>query len=190
MRILNRTNLVYSLFLAIIWMLMTDAISTGGELFHLDGLTLHLLGIQFAVDGFIVGYILSCVVVVMLLTVQPEAERIKFPLPRLHRIFLYIAKLNWEVLLSSKNMIGWILRPDTIRSGIIAVPLHDPDDSPIVAAMTAHNITVTMGQSVVTYDSIRKILYVHCLDIDVMALTIDDEQKGRVRAARKVLGLD
>jgi multisubunit Na+/H+ antiporter MnhE subunit len=169
MRRLNASNFAYPFFLALLWMMVTD--------------TLNL-------EGFILGYILSFFVIRILLMVQPDLETVQLPIPRLHWLVWYILKLNWEVLLSARQMLYWILNPHKIQAGIVAVELQDPDESPIIAALTAHNITVTMGQSVVAYDSTNKILYVHCLDVDKMAETIDAEQAERVRICRKVMGLD
>jgi multisubunit Na+/H+ antiporter MnhE subunit len=191
MRTLAKVNFVYPLFLAIIWLMMVDGISTGGDLLNFEApATVHLFGVKFAIDSFFIGYVLSYIVIRILLSVQENGDKVKLPTPRLYRVLIYIIRLNFEILMSARPMIGWILRPETINAGIVEVDLLDPDDNQVVAAMTAHNITVTMGQSVVKYDGTTKKLYVHCLDVDKMKLTIEDEQRERVRQAREVLGLD
>lgn len=169
MRNLTPSNFAYPVFLALLWMLVTDTLT---------------------LEGFILGYLLSFIVIRTLLSVPNQDKETSLPIPNLFYVILYIIKLNLEVLVSGWNMFLWTLGKRPLRTGIIAVPLHDPDESPIVAAMTAHNITVTMGQSVVAYDPINKILYVHCLDVETMAHRIDDEQIKRVEDCRKVLGLD
>lgn len=169
MRKFKTSNFVYPFFLMFIWAMVTETMN---------------------IEGFIVGYVLSFFVIRILFMVQTDIDTIQLPTPHFHHVVFYIIKLNWEVLLSAKDMIYRIINPHTIQAGIIAVPLLDPDDSSIIAAMTAHNITISMGQTVVAYDPANKILYIHCLDVENMAKTIEAEQAERVRICRKVLGLD
>jgi multisubunit Na+/H+ antiporter MnhE subunit len=164
-------HFTYPIVFAVIWMLMTD---------------------QIGLISFGIGYLLSFVVNWLLLSTLDEVpthHRRNLPL-RVLLVIGYLVRLNWEIILSGFDVFLRIVGARPIRAGIVAVPVQDPDDDQVVAGLSAHSITITPGQLVVAYDRDGKTLYVHCLDVESMAPTLEVAQAKRMRMFRRMLGLD
>ncbi len=168
---LTARNFVYPVAFAIVWMIMTGYVEP---------------------ISFIIGYALSFVVIWLLLSAQedlPQSRTENLPI-RIVMITWYIIRLNYAIFLSGTDVVLRILGIRKNKIGIVAVPVQDPDDNQVVAGLSAHSITITPGQLVVAYNPEGTTLYVHCLDVDKMAPTLNAEQAERVAEFRRMLGLD
>src|SRR5690606_30403999 len=59
----------------------------------------------------------------------------------------------------------------------------------VIAGASAHSITVTPGQLVVDFDG-TKTMYVHCLNVEEAAETLDRDQTRRLKALKRIRGHD
>lgn len=159
--------LLASVGLAVIWMVVTS---------------------QFNPGGFVVGYLIS-LATFMVLRPNPRAVRWgRLPWQGLAAI-RYVLTLFRDIFLSSIDVARRALAPDMrLRPGIIAVPTRDPAQREIVAALSAHSITITPGELVVDFDEDNRTLYVHCLDVDASRPGAAAAQAVRLRQFRDLLG--
>ncbi|MFQ3534607.1 MAG: Na+/H+ antiporter subunit E [Aggregatilineales bacterium] len=139
------------------------------------------------VEGFIVGWVVSALVVTLIgtrkdATIQPRR------LPRqVLSLIVYVLHAFVEITRSSFDVARRVLDPKLpIRPGIVAVPTQDAAQDEIIAALSAHAITITPGQLVVEFDG-AKVMYVHCLDVSSAQHT-DQEQAARLKMLRAILG--
>jgi multisubunit Na+/H+ antiporter MnhE subunit len=83
-----------------------------------------------------------------------------------------------------------LLSRDEISAGIIRVPVQDSRN--LISGMTAHGITITPGELVVHFgerDGLD-VVYVHCLDLEGSAASIDDAQTRRMVFYRGMFGTE
>lgn len=78
----------------------------------------------------------------------------------------YLQTFGTQLLLANWQVAKAVLRPDSIRPGIVAMPLHHSSDA--VVTLVANSITLTPGT--LTLETERRgdiaILYVHALDLN------------------------
>ncbi len=105
----------------------------------------------------------------------------------------YTLVLFRDIYLSALDVARRVIDPDLpVKPGIIAVPTNyvPPPDSAslgdIVAAVSAHGITITPGELVVGFDG-NGIMYVHCLDVEASAANAADNQARRLALLRRIL---
>ncbi len=155
--------------LAILWVVLTDIY------------TLPALGL-----GFAVGF------VIMLLAQREDAELKLTSLPgQIFWSVLYTLRLAWAIFISALGVARVILSPKMpINSGIILVKTQDKTQNPVIAALSAHSITITPGEMVVNFDEDgdEMVMYVHCLDVEDSRQRADAEQTARLKTFRRMLG--
>ncbi len=154
--------------LAIIWVILVD---------------------QVTIESFLIGYIIS---VALALRIAAN-EDIRFSIAKLPTqaisLIIYCLLMFWNIFLSGIDVMLRVLSVRPYRPGIIAVPVQDSDEDPIVAGGSAHSITITPGQLVVDFDG-AKTMYVHCLDAEESAQTLDSDQTMRLKWIKRILGDD
>jgi multicomponent Na+:H+ antiporter subunit E len=102
-------------------------------------------------------------------------------------LIVYTLELYRDILLSGLDLTRRLLSPDMkLRTGIIAVPTQEK--SCIVAALSAHAITITPGELVVEFDG-DDVLYVHCLDVDAAEVHERKMQTHRRELIDEIIGV-
>lgn len=150
--------------LALIWMMLTQQINLA---------------------GFILGYVIG--VILVGLAFQRTSRRfnpVTLPKQAL-ALVVYVVVLLWDILLSGIDVVLRIIGVRPVNPGIIRVSLQDKSE--VIAALSAHGITITPGQLVVDFDEQEQVVYIHCLDIDFSAPKVDAEQTRRLRYLRRFL---
>jgi multicomponent Na+:H+ antiporter subunit E len=146
------------------------------------------IGHQWSPAGFALGYLLSLVAVAV---VNPQVPRLNLAqLPgQVAWSLIYTGQLFWKILLSSVDVAKRVLAPAYVdKSGILAIPVQDK--RAIVAALSAHGITVTPGEMVIGFEERRDGLYmlVHCLDLEASSRTAPGDQVQRLQLFGRILG--
>lgn len=154
-----------SIPLAIVWVLLTNRIA-------LEDILL----------GWFIGFLLLTVL-------RADASHIRFAsIPRSAlALMLYTVRLFIDIVRSSIDVAQIALSPKiTLNSGIIAVPMQMREQDDTAAALSAHGITITPGELVVEFSD--DTLYVHCLNVEASAQTLDPAQGRRVDQYEQILG--
>lgn len=100
----------------------------------------------------------------------------------------YIVFLTGDVVKSGLKVSRMLLSRDDIHAGIIRVSVQDSRN--IISGMTAHGITITPGELVVHFGERdgHDVVYVHCLDLEGSAASIDAAQTHRMTFYRGMFG--
>ncbi len=161
-------RLIISILFAITWMFITSNLS---------------------LENFAVGYVLgfSTLTIVQGIFVHNYVERIP---QQVIATLAYSGRLFFDIIVSSIDVAGRIISPSMpLKTGIIAVPIGGEPNDDVVAAMSAHGITVTPGTLVVDFDEAAETMYVHCLDIDeALEREYGGAQQFRVEKFHQILG--
>lgn len=172
-----QNTLILSGLLSLAWVAMTNQVSP---------------------QGFIVGYIFGFGIILLIQKTDVELfgdGELRFA--RLPGQFVALLRYGYDLsidIIRSGYDVAWrILRREVdIKPGFYCVQTRD--DDPVVAALSAHAITITPGSLVVDYDYApcgEGTMYVHVLDKeDWTQERLDAEQVERVGRIRKVLGYD
>ncbi|MDK3161422.1 Na+/H+ antiporter subunit E [Kamptonema cortianum] len=149
-----------------------------------------VLSDQWSPGGFIVGYVVGLMVSLL---VGARASRIRWQrLPsQLFWLVVYIVQLFVDILISSVDVARKVLDPRLpINPGTVVVPTQDPKDSAIIAALSAHAITVTPGEMVEGFiegDGETRMI-IHTLDIDETQRSAAEKQAKRLELLRRIVG--
>lgn len=136
--------------------------------------------------GFLVGFIASLVVLLCLRPMQVSVELRQVP-GKILGIFIYVVILFRDIFMSSVDVARRALSRDMrLHPGIIAVPTQDAQQRDIVAALSAHHITITPGELVVEFEGSRT-MYVHSLDVEASAPNAEAAQARRLELLEKIL---
>lgn len=159
--------LLLTMVFTMIWMIITAQLNPG---------------------GFLIGCAISLIVLLMLRPAAPVLRLARLP-RQMVAALLYVLSLFWDICLSSIDVARRALSPNMrLKPGIIAVPVQDPQGREIVAALAAHNITITPGELVVDFDAENRMMYIHCLDVEQSLAGAETAEKRRVTRLRDLLG--
>ncbi len=156
--------LVMALPIALVWTLISDQ-------FTLSSLALgYLIGVAFAWG------------------LREQARYIKparLPL-QIVEATIYLLLLMFDILRSGIDVARRVLSRDMrLNPAIIAVPVQR--DHQVMAAFSALAITITPGQLVVDFDD-NQTMYVHCLDVEMSAASLDSDQTDRIQRFERIGG--
>jgi multicomponent Na+:H+ antiporter subunit E len=147
------------------------------------------MGLTARVDAasFLVGFVVSALILSLIGTRERATAQLS-RLPRqLFNLIVYIVLSFIEITRASFDVARRVLDPKLpLKPGIVAVPTQDEEQDEIIAALSAHAITITPGQLAVGFDG-AKTMYIHCLDIE-SAATAEQEQAARLKRLRAILG--
>lgn len=151
---------------AVLWVLVTDRLT---------------------LDGFLIGYVLSVTILLAL-----GGQKMKLSLRRLPgqgtALLIYLVVLSRDIFLSAFDVARRVLAPRIpLATGILEVPTQD--DDAVIAALSAHSITITPGELVVDFKG-NETMYVHCLDVYAAAEKLHTAQAQRVALFHRILGHD
>lgn len=157
-----------SIPLAFLWMIVTASISLG---------------------SFTVGYLIGIAVLLLMHSDSKVFHWRRLP-GQVIAFAIYVITLARDIILSSVDVSWRVLQPQMpLNPGIIAVATQDTDEDEVVAAFSAHGITLTPGELVLDFDGSRT-MYVHCLDVDASTQNAPPAQTKRLRLLKQILGSD
>lgn len=145
---------------------------------------------QWSIAGFVLGYIVSIGILVMLGITPGRIELLKLP-AQLFQLVRYILGLGWDIFLSGFDVARRVLDPRLpINPGEVLVSTQDPKQGVVVAALSAHAITVTPGEMVEDFQIVDGVMHmvVHTLDVEGSSAKIDEEQARRLKLIRSIAG--
>lgn len=157
-------------------------------------LVFMVLSGQYSGEGFVVGYLLSLIVLTL-----GNAKALNLKVGRVHRqVFFalwYVLRLTWDIFWSSVDVTKIVLSKDiknAVDPEIITISTQDSKNNGIVTAMSSHGITITPGQLVVdiTESDGQTWLEVHNLHADNARPTIEQEQAQRLHWIQEILGYE
>ncbi len=152
--------------LALIWMVVTSDVSLG---------------------SFAVGGIFGVAILLLLRTEHSTVQWRRLP-DQIVAFFIYTVTLGRDVVLCSIDVARRVLQPQMpLIPGILAVPTQDFQENDVIAAFSAHGITMTPGELVLEFDGART-MFVHCLDIEASAQSASSAQTKRLNLLRRILG--
>ena len=157
-----------SIPLALLWMVVTANISLG---------------------SFLVGDVVGMAVLLM---THSERQHLSWQhLPQQAVAFVvYVALLGRDVMMSSLDVARRVLQPVIpLNPGIIAVATQDVHQNEVLAAFSAHGITLTPGELVLDFDGAHT-MYVHCLDVEASSRSAPAAQEKRLHLLRQIMGSD
>ena len=140
---------------------------------------------RFSIDSFAIGYAISFS---LLWAFGIQKQQVSFRrLPKqLATLLLYLVLLLRDILISALDVARRVVDPRLpLATGIIAVEIQD--ESEVMAALSAHAITITPGELVVDFDDAHR-MYVHCLDVYSSLPTLHTAQTRRLTVFRRILG--
>lgn len=151
-----------------------------------------------SVETFGLGFVLGLLIVAFLrINTGFGRERHRIPVTRvpsmLFAFVTYGLRLAIDILLSGFDVARRILPRDMkLNPGIYRISTSDPEAHSVVAALSAHAITITPGSMVIDYDQQDEtIMVVHTLDVDTWSKeTMQEEQNQRLSLIRRILGYD
>lgn len=168
-------NVRYVLFpvpFALLWMILTNEVG---------------------IISFLIGYLLAFSMGLLLVGSDTEQQSVTLNdiAGRLLALLRYILRLSVDILLSGIDVALRVIGLRSVaRTGIIAVPIQDDEQRDVIAGLSAHAITITPGELVVTYDEDGGIMYVHALDVEASEQDCQTKQAERVAIYRRILGHD
>ncbi len=108
---------------------------------------------------------------------------------RLMAALVYLLFLFRDIFLSGLDVSRRVLDPAMpLNPGILLVDIGNPEGREMVAAASAHGVTITPGELVVGFEDSNRIMMVHCLDKDASAERVDADQARRMRFFEIILG--
>lgn len=157
-------TLVGTILLACMWMLLTARLS---------------------LESFLIGLVLGLAINILLSRSQEQAQR-RSGIGGIAATLVYLVRLLYQTL-AADLMVAWrIVKGDTAPdSGIVEVPVNSDDD--VVAALSAHAITLTPGSFVVDFKDDNQTMIIHAID-KAMLPDLKQEQTQRAKLAERMVG--
>lgn len=147
--------------------------------------------------GLLVGYILGIGVVLVVrfnTSYQAEDEPISWqrvPM-QIVTLVLYVLRLTWDVMVSGASVAWVIIQPTMpIKPVVRRITTQDEQNSGLVAALSAHSITITPGEMVIDFEEEDGETYmlIHSLNKDESTEeTLIEDQKNRLSLIKRVIG--
>lgn len=151
------------------------------------GVTWMLVVQRVSVDSFAVGYVLGLAILLLLSVHEGSVKWRKLP-DQLVGLVIYVLTLFRDIWNSSMDVTKRVLNPELpMNPGILAVETGDPNESDVIAAFSAHGITITPGELVVDFGG-KTIMFVHCLDVGASSQSAPGGQVIRLKRLNRVLG--
>jgi multicomponent Na+:H+ antiporter subunit E len=152
--------------LALVWMVVTSKVT---------------------LDSFSVGFTLALAIILLLKRQAIPVNGRRLP-AQVWALMIYTLTLCRDIWLSSVDVTKRVLHPALpLKAGILRVPTQDPNESEVVAAFSAHGITITPGELVVDFEG-KHTMFVHCLDIEASSHNAHAAQAKRLRLLNRILG--
>lgn len=155
--------IIFSLVIALGWMLLTN---------------------RFTLESFILGFVIAVPIVILLR--RPNGNKRNITLNPMAAA-IYLGQTLWGMLLSDIDVARRILNGGNgkIKPEVIRLPVGS--DKEIIAALSAHAISVQPGSYVMEYEDDGQTMVVHLLDSDLRE-TVETQQAQRAQLAERMLG--
>lgn len=156
----------WALVLALVWMLLTS---------------------RFNLQGFLTGAVIG---LILLFFVKPPSQQVRWRrLPgQIWALVMYGLILYRDILYSGVDIARRVLSKDMgLKPGVVAVPVQDPEKSPLVTALSANALSLTPGELVIEIEA-NSILFVHTLNVERTAKNAAAEQAKRLQLLNRVMG--
>lgn len=141
---------------------------------------------DFTPISFAIGWVIG--MGVLALVDAPLISLVTLP-RRLAALLVYLLLLFRDIFLSGLDVARRVLDPAMpLNPGIVLVDIGDPDGREMVAAASAHGVTITPGELVVGFEDSNRMMVVHCLDQAASAEVVDAQQARRMRFFGVILG--
>jgi multicomponent Na+:H+ antiporter subunit E len=141
-----------------------------------------------SLESLFVGGVLGIAIQLLLRSERKTVELRRLP-DQIAAFSVYVVTLARDVLLCSVDVARRVLNPNlSINPGILAVATQDAHENDVIAAFSAHGITLTPGELVMDFDG-GHTMFVHCLDVHASAQNAPDQQAKRLRLLRRILGV-
>lgn len=142
---------------------------------------------QANIEGFIIGYVLGLGILILLREERAKLNPLKIP-GQIVAIVTYTVVLLRDIIWSSFDVAWRVLQPQMpLDLGIISVATQDKGENEVIAALSAHAITVTPGQLVVDFEGARN-MFVHCLDVADAEESCFEVQQQRLTLLNRIRG--
>lgn len=159
---------------------------------------------SFTLGAFVVGYVFGFAI---LLRTRDNArpypvKLLRLPLQTLY-IIDYVLRMGFDVFSSGIDVARRVLPLEDfnlgryqkpINPGIDIISVQDPQNRELIAALSAHSITITPGELVVDYETLPNGeigMCVHRLDVnDSTVAKLEREQGERLQRIQHILGYD
>jgi len=152
--------------LAVVWMIVTAKVT---------------------LDSFAVGSVLGLAIILLFRSQSMTLNWRRLP-SQVWAFTVYMLTLCRDIWLSSVDVTRRVLHPDLpLKPGILRVPTQDPHESEVVAAFSAHGITITPGELVVDFED-KHTMFVHCLDVEASNQSAHTAQAQRLKLLNRILG--
>ena len=141
-------------------------------------------------ETFLVGMIAGFAILNMLENDTVDLNFARLP-GQVIALVIYLARLFIDIVLSGVDVARRVLSPTVdINPGIIPVETGDPSNNAVIAALSAHSITITPGEMVIDFVEMenRTIMYVHALDVEDSKDSVSETQTRRLRLYDRILG--
>lgn len=139
------------------------------------------------IEGFLVGFVVALAVLTLVSESKTPLKLNNLP-DQVLALLIHIVTLARDIYLSGVDVAKRVIDPKLpMKQGILAVNTQDEHERDIVAALSAHAITITPGELVLDFDG-GKTMFVHCLDVEASAKSADAAQTRRLKLFRRILG--
>lgn len=160
-------TLLQAIPLAGVWMVVTSHIS---------------------LDSFLVGALLG-VAIQLLLRTESRCVEIRCIPDQIVAVLVYVVTLGRDVMLSAFDVARRVLHPDLpLNPGILAVSTQLCDENDVIAAFSAHGITLTPGELVLDFEGCHT-MYVHTLDVHATAQNAHGQQTKRLELLHRIMAV-
>lgn len=144
--------------------------------------------------GYVFGFAIT-----LLIRANSSIENEERPLRLAHlpeqlwAVLIYTIHLGWEIWLSGIDVAKRVIPRDMkIQPAIHVISTYDAECNPVVAALSAHAITITPGSFVIDFDNDRfpEQMFIHVLDtVSCNAEKLATDQQARITTIRRMLGI-
>lgn len=153
-----------------------------------------LITANLALDSFLVGWLVSFLILLLVFpNLPPRTLKHLRLLDRTLAGVIYVLTLFRDIYLSATDVARRIVDPKLpMNPGILAIPVAFEQDgdqktlADLIAAVSAHGITITPGELVVDFDG-NSVMYVHCLDVEASATSGPANQAKRLALLKRIL---
>jgi multisubunit Na+/H+ antiporter MnhE subunit len=152
----------------------------------------------FSLANLLMGYVVGFAIT-LLIRANSSIEDEERPLrlatipSQLWAVLVYTINLSWEIWMSGIDVAKRVIpREMKIQPAIHVINTFDEECNPVVAALSAHAITITPGSFVIDFDNDRfpERMFVHVLDtVSCNAEKLATDQQARLASIRRMLGI-
>ncbi len=143
--------------------------------------------------NFLLGYLFS-IAGISATGLTGESLKIRNAPRQIYNLIVYVLFMAKEVLVAGLDVARIVLaRTMPINPGFTNVNTGDKSEDDLIAAISAHGITITPGELVVDFQETNQngvLMIVHSLNMDDTGKRLDRDQQTRLKRIKGILGHD